>query len=300
MRRVLGAVLFGAVLIGGLAVWRTPTVALVRLKLALDGQDLSAVTEVLDRHALLGCALGDLEDGPAAEASRSGVVPTRAQLEIRFDRILERLVEDPEYRLRISWDDLRTTLKTLRRTGAVAFFLYRADDGAEYVVRMRRESGSWRIVSVERDGLQALLARPRTTDVAATTPVPVPAPAPAAPPAEEAPAAAPQTGTMAALVEPDALAPAPEPAAAAPASGRVLPRHPQAFVRRLDAATWAVQAASSKDPAEADRQQAAIGDEAYVLPVDVQGARWFRVMVGRYARAADAEQMAARLAGRQR
>jgi len=292
MRRVLGAFVLSAVLLGGLAVWRTPTVALVRLKLALDGQDLSAVTQVLDRHALLGCALGDLEDGAPADANRTGVVPTRAQLEIRFDRVLERLVEDPEYRLRVSWDDLRTTLRTLRRTGAVAFFLYRADDGAEYVVRMRRRSGNWRIVSVERDGLQALLTRPRATDVAAATPVP--APAPAAPPAEEAPAAAPQTGTVAALVEPEALAPAP------PAAARALPRHPQAFVRRLDAATWAVQAASSKDPAEADQQRAALGDEAYVLPVDIQGARWFRVMVGRYTRAADAEQMAAKLAGRER
>lgn len=294
MRRVLGAILLGAVLLGGLAAWRTPTVALVRLKLALDGQDLSAVTRLLDRHALLGSALGDLEDGPAADAGRTGVVPTRAQLEIRFDRVLERLIEDPEYRLRVSWDDLRTTLQTLRRTGAVAFFLYRADDGAEYVVRMRRRSGSWRIVSVERDGLQALLARPRTTDVAAATPTP--APAPEAPTAENAPAAAAETGTIAALVEPEALAPAPVPSAAAGA----LPRHPQAFVRRLDAATWTVQAASSKDPAEADQQRAALGDEAWVLPVDIQGARWFRVMVGRYARAADAEQMAARLAGRER
>ena len=295
MRRVLGAILAGAVLIGGLAVWRTPTVALVRLKMALDGQDLSAVTQVLDRRALLGSALGDLEEGPAADATRTGVVPTRAQLEIRFDRILERLVEDPEYRLRVSWDDLRATLKTLRRTGAVAFFLYRADDGAEYVVRMRRQSGTWRIVSVERDGLQALLARPRPTDVAAA---PAPAPAPTAPPAADAAITAPETGTMAALVEPDALAPPPEPAPVAPATTRAPPRHAQAFVRRLDATTWTVQAASSKDPAEADQQRAALGDEAYVLPVDIQGARWFRVLVGRYTRAAEAEQAAARLAGR--
>jgi len=295
MRRVLGAILAGAVLIGGLAVWRTPTVALVRLKMALDGQDLSAVTQVLDRRALLGSALGDLEEGPAADATRTGVVPTRAQLEIRFDRILERLVEDPEYRLRVSWDDLRAMLKTLRRTGAVAFFLYRADDGAEYVVRMRRQSGTWRIVSVERDGLQALLARPRPTDVAAA---PAPAPAPTAPPAADAAITAPETGTMAALVEPDALAPPPEPAPVAPATTRAPPRHAQAFVRRLDATTWTVQAASSKDPAEADQQRAALGDEAYVLPVDIQGARWFRVLVGRYTRAAEAEQAAARLAGR--
>jgi hypothetical protein len=288
---VLGAILVGGVLLGGLAVWRTPTVALIRLKLALDGQDLIAVTQALDRRALLGSALGDLEEAAPAEPARSAIVPTRAQLEIRLDRILERLIEDPEYRLRVSWDDLRTTLGTLRRTGAVAFFLYRTDQGAEYVVRMRRQSGSWRIVSVERDGLQALLTRPRTADVAAAPT------APPAPPADDTAAAAPQIGTMAVLVEQEAVAPPPEPPAA------TLPpvRSAHAFVRRLDASTWTVQAASSKDPAEADLLRAALaqhGEDAFVLPVDVQGSRWFRVLVGRYTRAAEAERVAAKLAGR--
>lgn len=290
MRRPLAAILIGVGLVGGLAVWRTPTVALLRLKLALDGQDLTAVEQAIDRHALVQSALGDLADAPAPDPARGTLEPTRAQLGIRLARTLERLVEDPEYRLRVSWADLRATLATLRRTGAVAFFLYRADDGAEYVVRLRRAWARWRVVSVEREGAQALLARPRSNVLAAV-------PAPPAPGSEEGPAAPTATGTLAALVEPEALAPPVEhvPPPRAPAQ----PLH--AFVRRLDAETWTVQTWSSQDPAAADQHRLALterGEDAFVLAVKVQGARWYRVLVGRYARAAEAERAALKLAGR--
>jgi hypothetical protein len=131
MRRPVIAILVGVGLVGGLAAWRTPTVALLRLKLALDGQDLTAVEQAIDRRALLGSALGDVLEVPATDSTRGTIEPTRGQLAIRLERALERLVEDPEYRLRVSWADLRATLATLRRTGAVAFFLYRTDDHAE-------------------------------------------------------------------------------------------------------------------------------------------------------------------------
>jgi hypothetical protein len=324
MRRPLAAILVGVGLVVGLVVWRSPTVALVRLKMALDGQDLMAVSQAIDRHALVQSALGDAADAALAEAARGPGEPTHSQLTLRLDRALERLVEDPEYRLRVSWADLRTTLGTLRRTGAVAFFLYRPEDGGEYVVRLRREWTRWRIVSVERDGAQALLARPHATDLAATPPpadptpvTPQPAvedappavaspPSPPAPPAAEeppaSPAAVPATGMVAALVEPDALTPPPverhplPPVHAFPPSPAI-----RAFARKLEGGTWTVQTWSSQDPAEADRHRLTFtdqGQDAFVESVKLNGVRWYRVLVGRYPTQSEATRAAQKLASR--
>lgn len=324
MRRPVAAILVGVGLVAGLVVWRSPTVALVRLKLALDGQDLMAVSQAIDRRALVQSALGDAADAALADGARGPGDPTRGQLTLRLDRALDRLVEDPEYRLRVSWADLRATLATLRRTGAVAFFLYRPEDGGEYVVRLRREWTRWRIVSVERDGAQALLARPHATDVAAAPPAPEPQPAtpqpavddappavapppapdlpPAVTPTPPSPAAVPAAGMVAALVEPDALAPPPVERRPLPAV-HAFPPAPaaRAFARRLDAENWTVQTWASQDPAEADRHRLAFtdrGEDAFVESVKLNGVRWYRVLVGRYPHESDATHAAKRLAAR--
>src|SRR5262249_32268889 len=86
------------------------------------------------------------------------IASARDYLKVRLQQTVERMVEEPDSMLQVSWADLRRTLTTLRRDGAVAFLVYReGNDGPEYTVRLRSISGRWRIVSVERDGMQAIL-----------------------------------------------------------------------------------------------------------------------------------------------
>ena len=56
-RTVASGVIAGAVMVGGLWTWRSPTVTLVRLKLALDRHDLAGVESAVDFYALTGAAL---------------------------------------------------------------------------------------------------------------------------------------------------------------------------------------------------------------------------------------------------
>src|SRR5207244_595626 len=59
-RTVASGVIAGAVMVGGLWTWRSPTVTLVRLKLALDRHDLAGVESAVDFDALTGAALSGL------------------------------------------------------------------------------------------------------------------------------------------------------------------------------------------------------------------------------------------------
>lgn len=312
MRRVLLAALAGVAVVGLLAAWRTPTVALVRLKLALDRHDLAAVERALDVHALTDVSLASLVDGKPGETEsirlalrgRGGWLPAmesaRAYLGVRLERAIERLVEEPEGMLRVGWSDLRASLGTLRRSGAVAFFLFRRGDGTEYVVRMRQADGRWRIVSVEQSGNQALLVpvtaarnEPPAPPPAAAAATSAPAPVPALPPAA-APEPRPLTPETRYTMMNDALEPPATPRRVPPPRGR----QPRPFPRRLDGAAWTVQVASTKDPGEAASTRdwfAQRGEPAFVLPVTVRGESWQRVLVGRYATRTEAERTVARL-----
>lgn len=322
MRKAVIAIVGVAALLGGLAVWRSPTVALVFLKLALDRRDLSGVERALDYRALTDTALARLVDGRPEEPAdirlvlrgENAWVPAvssaRAYLRIRLERGVERLVEDPEHTFAASWEDLRRALATLRRSGRVARFRIPGREGEEYVVRMRQAGGRWRIVEIDRDGEPVLLG-PADED-----PLPVSAknayangdgdgdgdgatPEAEATGAEAEAAEAEVGGTevpeahMAALVDEasELVRALPVPR---PRSGRQSP-----FLRRLEDGTWTVQVASSVDAVEADLEREwleSTGEPAFVQVAEIRGRTWQRVLVGRYPRRAEAEETLARLA----
>jgi len=117
-------------MVGGLWTWRSPTVTLVRLKLALDRHDLAGVESAVDFDALTGAALsglledraGDSETVRLALRGKGGWLPSMASardyLKIRLQRTVERMVEEPTAMLRVSWANLRQAIATLRREGA--------------------------------------------------------------------------------------------------------------------------------------------------------------------------------------
>jgi hypothetical protein len=309
-----------ALAVGGVWLWRTPSAALVRLKLALDRHDRSAVERALDTGALVDAALVRLVDDGAGEPGpirlalhgEGGWLPAmtsaREYLRIRLGTALERLVEQPETALRVSWAEVQLALASLQRFGAVAFFAFEPDAGGEYAVRMRQTRGRWRIVSLERDGLP-LLVGPLGPGPIAAGPPPLPPPpaaatggiaeAAGAPPVEEIPAS-PEPAP--ALEAPEAAAHLDEAAALARANPLVRPRRPRGrpFARRLDGSTWTVQVAATTDVLEAELARewfAERGEAAFVSSAEVRGQLWQRVLVGRYATSADAERTVARLSG---
>ena len=292
-RTVASGVIAGAVMVGGLWTWRSPTVTLVRLKLALDRHDLAGVESAVDFDALTGAALSGLLEDRAGESEtvrlalrgKGGWLPSMASardyLKIRLQRAVERMVEEPTAMLRVSWADLRQAITTLRREGAVAFFVYRAgDDGPEYAVRLRSTSGRWRIVSVERQGVQALL---RST------------------PAHAGPETALGTSASAedvALGDERFTMGADE--AELLAHTVPAPRHraQQPFARRLEDGSWTVQVASTTDAMEAEAEREWFSrqkEPAFLLPGTVRGTTWQRVMIGRYPSSADAARAVERL-----
>lgn len=298
MRRIVLALAVVATLLAGLAVWRSPTAALVSLKLALDRRDLSAVAAALDYHALTDAALARLVEGRPEEpvdirlvlrgenAWIPAVSSARAYLRVRLEREVERLVEDPEQALDVSWEDLRRALATLHRSGSMARFRVPGRRGEEYVIRMRQGDGHWRIVAVDRDGEPVLLGP--------AGPEPQPASAdeePNGPAIETEVADADVDGTLAPIVAelPNVrLQPPPRP------RGKRSP-----FVRRLDDGSWTVQVVATVDAMEADLEREwfdSIGEPAFVDEAEVRGTTWQRVQVGRYATRAEAAETLARLA----
>jgi hypothetical protein len=300
MRRIAVGVAAVALGLGALAVWRSPTTTLVRLKLALDRRDLTAVIAALDRRALTDAALARLVDGRPEEPAdirlvlrgESAWVPAvssaRAYLRMRLERTLERLVEDPERALEVSWEDLRRALATLRRSGSVARFRIPGRNGEEYVVRMRRAGWRWRIVAVDRDGEPLLIAPAERDAVPAVV-------RNGYHPDEQAPAAAMGEALGAHLAPLVAEAPVDVPPRPVPRTG---PRAP--FVRRLADGAWTVQVSSMVDALDAELERewiASLGEPAFVVEADVRGQTWRRVLVGRYATSAEAERTIARLTG---
>jgi cell division protein FtsN len=72
----------------------------------------------------------------------------------------------------------------------------------------------------------------------------------------------------------------------------------RAFARRLSTGGWAVQVSSTTDALEAEMERewfAGRGQSAFVMPAEVRGTRWQRVMIGRYATRVEAEASLARL-----
>ena len=292
-RTVASGVIAGAVMVGGLWAWRSPTVTLVRLKLALDRHDLAGVESAVDFDALTGAALSGLLEDRAGESEtvrlalrgKGGWLPSMASardyLKIRLQRAVERMVEEPTAMRQVSWADLRRVLATLRREGAVAFFVYRdGDDGPEYAVRLRSTSGRWRIVSVERQGVQALL-RSTPAHAGAETALGTSA-------STEDVALGDERFTMGAD-EAELLA------HTVPA-----PRHraQQPFARRLEDGSWTVQVASTTDAMEAEAEREWFSrqkEPAFLLPGTVRGTTWQRVMIGRYPSSADAARAVERL-----
>jgi hypothetical protein len=280
------------------------------------------VERALDMGALVDAALTRLVDDGAGEPGpirlalhgEGGWLPAmtsaREYLRIRLGTALERLVEQPETALRVSWPELQLALASLQRFGAVAFFVFESETGGEYAVRMRQTRGRWRIVSLERDGLPLLVGPLGPGPTATSAPPPLPLP-PAAATAGTAEAAIMLPGEeRPALHEPTA-APMPEAAVAhldeaaalARANPLVRPRRPRGrpFARRLDGATWTVQVAATKDVLEAELVRewfAERGEAAFVSSAEVRGEVWQRVLIGRYAASVDAERTVARLSGR--
>jgi SPOR domain len=294
--------------------WRTPSVALIRLKLALDWHDRESVERALDTGALIDAALSQLIDQGSDEPSSirlalhgdGGWLPAmtsaRGYLRVRLGTALERLVERPESALRVSWDELAGSLETLERFGAVAFFVFQNEDG-EYAVRMRQARGRWQIVSVEQDGQPVLLGLSSEPVPTAAVPEPGSVPEPEPGVVAEAEAAAVPT-----FPDPVADEPRGDPSerlaeAAALARANPLPRRPHAprgrpFARRFEGTSWTVQVASTKDALEAELTRewfAQLGEDAFVSVAEVQGATWQRVLVGRYATLRDAERTVDRL-----
>ena len=307
MRKGVLAIVGVAALLGGWAVWRSPTAALVSLKLALDRRDLSAVERVLDSRALTDAALSRLVDGRPEEPAdirlvlrgENAWVPAlssaRGYLRIRLERGVERLVEDPEHGLEVSWEDLRRALTSLRRSGSVARFRIPGPNGEEYIIRMRQARSRWKIVAIDRDGEPILLG-----------------PADTQPPAATADSGAAGNGNGSAPEQ--AVADA-EPDAAEEHLGalvdeaselvRALPHPPRSrtgrqspFLRKLPDGTWTVQVASTVDAVEADLEREwldSVGEPAYLEEAEIRGRTWRRVMVGRYPTRADAEETLERL-----
>lgn len=302
MRKAVLAIGVGAVVLAALAAWRSPTAALIRLKLALDRRDLAAISDALDYRALTDAALARLVEGRPEEPAdirlvlrgESAWVPAlasaRTYLRMRLEHGVERLVEDPEHALDVSWEDVRRARSTLRSAGSVARFRVVRRTGEEYVIRMRRAHGQWRIVGVDRDGEPVLLAAASRAGQPAQ-----PARNGAAAPrqADVAEAAAIEDGYLGALVEDSGwTAPPPKPR---PRTGKFAP-----FVRRLEDGAWTVQVASTVDPLEADAERewlVAAGEPAFITEADVRGRTWRRVLVGRYPTRAEAERTFARLVG---
>ena len=91
-RTVASGVIAGAVMVGGLWAWRSPTVTLVRLKLALDHHDLAGVESALDFDALTGAALSGLLEDRAGESEtvrlalrgKGGWLPAVASAQDKF------------------------------------------------------------------------------------------------------------------------------------------------------------------------------------------------------------------------
>jgi sporulation related protein len=311
MRKGVLAIVGVAALLGGWAVWRSPTAALVSLKLALDRRDLSAVERVLDYRALTDAALSRLVDGRPEEPAdirlvlrgENAWVPAlssaRGYLRIRLERGVERLVEDPEHGLELSWEDLRRALTSLRRSGSVARFRVPGPNGEEYIIRMRQARGRWKIVAIDRDGEPILLG-----------------PADTQPPAATADSgAAGGNGNGAAPEEAVADADGVERDAAEEHLGalvdeaselvRALPHPPRPrtgkqspFLRKLPDGAWTVQVASTVDAVEADLEREwldSVGEPAYIEEAEIRGRTWRRVMVGRYPTRAGAEETLERL-----
>jgi hypothetical protein len=311
-RGVLAIVGVGA-LLGGWAFWRSPTAALVSLKLALDRHDLSGVERALDYRALTDAALSRLVEGRPEEPAdirlvlrgENAWVPAlssaRGYLRIRLERSVERLVEDPEHAMEVSWEDLRRALASLRRSGSVARFRVPGRNGEEYVVRMRQARGRWRIVAIDRDGEPILLGPTDRQPPAATAD----AGAVDGNGSGEAPVEAVAQGDM---VEPDAAEAHHLGALVDDESElvRALPRHrprtgrQSPFLRKLQDGTWTVQVESTIDAVEADLEREeldAAGEPAWVEEAQVRGRAWRRVLVGRYPTRAAAEETLARLTG---
>jgi len=295
-KAVASGVIAGTVVLGAVWGWLSPTVTLLRLKLALDRHDLVGVQRVVDFDALTGAALsglleeraGDSENVRLALRGKGGWLPSMASardyLKIRLQRTVERMVEEPSEMLHVSWQDFRRAIATVRREGAVAFLIYReGEDGPDYAVRLRSTSGCWRIVSVERDGKQALLRS-----------------APAHTGTEAEPAAATHASTEDAGFGEERFAMAVDEAELL-ANTAPAPRHRarQPFARRLEDGSWTVQVASTTDAweAEAERQWFSQQKEpVFLMPGTVRGTTWQRVMIGRYPTSADATRAVGRLA----
>jgi hypothetical protein len=319
MRRIVGTAGLALVVLG---VWalRTPTAALVQLKLALDRHDLAAVDRRLDRKALASEALAGLVGDSSVDAEPirlairggDGWVPAipsaRSWLRLRLDRAVSSLVEDPARRFVVSWEQLEDALDTLEQTGATAFFRFGADDGAVYAVRMRQGWWHWRIVSVEQNGQPLLLAptAPRQpeqtaaaepqiddgTDVGIVIEPPDDEAVDATEP-DDAPVAAP-TLRLAPMV----TAAAPQ-ETVAPQTNQHWTQAGRPFVRRLDGKSWTVQIGSSTDALAAAVQRDRFvgkGEKAVIQEVTVRGTQWHRVLIGAFPTKREADQAAARLA----
>lgn len=305
MRRALVAgVVLVSVVLAARSAWRTPTVALVRLKMALDRHDLEAVMDAVDTRALADQALSALLEEPAGDSERVRLVvrgegawlpavsSARDYLRLRVERDLAAFVEDPEHFLPpVSWTALQRSIATLRRSGAVAQGVVELEEGKEYVVRLRWSGGRWRIVAVERDGAGLLrVGAPVAASPACDcNPATVSPSVPATPsghderfaPADPLPLAKPVVLSL----------PPPLPR----------PRHRAArlpFARRMTNGSWTVQVSSTTDAVEAELERewlAHRGEEAFVMPAAVRGTTWQRVLVGGYPTRAEAEAGLARL-----
>ena len=287
----------GTAVLAAVWVWRSPSVTLLRLKLALDRHDLVGVQGAVDFDALTGAALSGLLEERAGESEnvrlalrgKGGWLPSMASardyLKVRLQRTVERMVEEPSAMLQVSWEDFRRALATVRRDGAVAFLVYReGEDGPDYAVRLRSTSGRWRIVSVERDGKQALLRS---------------APARTGTEAEAEPAAATHASTEDVAFVEERFAMAVDEAELL-ANTVPAPRHRarQPFARRLEDGSWTVQVASTTDAWEAEAEREWFSNQkepVFLMPGTVRGTTWQRVMIGRYPTSGDAARAVGRL-----
>ena len=306
MRKGVLAIIGVAALLGGWAAWRSPTAALVSLKLALDRRDLSGVERALDYRALSDSALARLVDGRPEEPANVALVlrgesswipamsSARAYLRIRLERAVESLVEDPEHAVEVTWEDLRRALASLRRSGSVARFRLPGRNGEEYVVRMRQADGRWRIVAIDRDGEPVLLGPADREPQATARNGNGAAPEPQAVQGDVAEVAAEEVAQahLGALVD-EASELARAHRRPRSRSGGQVP-----FLRKLEDGTWAVQVASTVDEVDADLEREwldSAGEPAFVEEAEVRGRTWRRVLVGRYPTRAGAEAALARL-----
>ena len=304
MRRAVMAIVGVVALLGGLAAWRSPTAALVSLKLALDRHDLSAVERALDYRALTDAALSRLVEGRPEKPEDIRLVlrgentwvpavsSARTYLRMRLERGVEQLIEDPEHSLEVTWEDVRRALATLRRSGSVARFRLPGRQGEEFVIRMRQARGRWRIVAIDRDGEPVLLGPADGPPLQAAVDDDAHGNGDGPPAGELAAAEVVPEAHLAALVDEsdELLRELPPPRRR---SGKQSP-----FIRRLDDGTWTVQIAATVDAVEADLERQwfdSSGESAFVQEAEVSGRTWQRVLIGRYPTRADAEQTLARL-----